>query len=102
MLGKKVIHRFVLGSAVVPHNDRTRRPVQAYGVFRSYDMLIEKLQQTSALQGRQVFDMAGEEGINVKRFLAGFRVGANQRMLHGRVLRNGVPLWGTLTPPGRP
>ena len=52
-------------------------------------MAVQKSQQRIALFRRQIRYMRRKQRVYINSFATGFRMGANQRMLHRRIFSNG-------------
>lgn len=89
-----VVHRVVLGRAVVPEGDVARLPPEPHLVLRHMGLLREIAQQAVALLAVHAGDPGGERGVDEEQSPSGLRVGAHHRMLHGRkgVLERYEPL----------
>jgi len=78
-----VVDRVVLGAAIVPERKRALFPAEAAGEFRALLMREEIIQQGCALRLAHVLEAHRMAGIDVKRFVAGLRMGTDDRMLGG-------------------
>src|SRR3954453_9144835 len=72
-----VVDRIVLGRAVVPEGERSRRPAEAAGEFRPHLVVEEEIEQWRALRLAHALEADGVGGIDVERFTPGFRMRAD-------------------------
>src|SRR5258708_27067735 len=76
-----VIDRVVLGRAVVPEGERSRRPAKTAGEFRPHLMAKEKSEKRRALRRAHALEADRVSDIDVGRPAAGFGMRADDRMV---------------------
>src|SRR5258708_15680459 len=81
-----VIDRVVLGRAVVPEGERSRRPAKTAGEFRPHLMAKEKSEKRRALRLAHALEADRVSDIDVERPAAGFGMRADDRMFGKEVL----------------
>src|SRR5258708_5997462 len=81
-----VVDRIVLGRAIVPEGERSRRPAEAASEFRPHLVAEEEIEQRCALRLAHALEADGVGDIDVERLAAGFGMRADDRMLGEKML----------------
>src|SRR5260370_778084 len=69
-----VVDRIVLGRAIVPEGERSRRPAEAASEFRPHLMADEEIGQGCAVRLAQVLEADGVRDIDIERLAAGIHL----------------------------
>ena len=98
----EVLRAEVGGRPVVPEGDAARRPAEPHRVLGPGDLVEEVAEDETALDGRHVEDVVGEDRVHEQRLLPGPGVDPDDRVVGDEgVLREALRV-GRLARPGQP